>query len=518
VASQLRGGTLRRAREYGPDRGASWGFWGVPATAAVAAFAARILVVLRGDGFHALAGYDQGVYYAAADAFVHGRRPYGGFLLLHPPGIMLFLSPFAALGSVTSDATGMAVARFAVILLGTLNAILVTRIALRFGTVAAIVGGLFYALWVPVVVLETQTKLEPLGNTSVLLALLGLLRRRAQPISARAEVLAGAALGAGAGVKIWGVLPLLVVLGWQLLDRGWRSSCRVAAGAMAAVTAICLPFFLMAPDSMFRMVVTDQLNRPAMRIGVIPRLYGLTAVDIWMRYSQRSVIIATAVGTLVLTAVVLTWYERSARVVVVLLVAQTALLLTAPSYFPAYTTFVIPAVALILAVASGRVALWLAPRARVLRIAGVGVLSATVVVGAVLLMPIKVGAGPPFDGTELGAVAGQERCVLSDTPIALIEMNVLSRDLRNGCKVRVDVTGYTYEGELALGPNDQVLARPKNAAWQKQVLSYLTSGNAVLLARQRGTGLSHASRRDIARWPVLAKIDGYTLFARGPQT
>jgi alpha-1,2-mannosyltransferase len=518
VASQLRGGTLRRAREYGPDRGASWGFWGVPATAAVAAFAARILVVLRGDGFHALAGYDQGVYYAAADAFVHGRRPYGGFLLLHPPGIMLFLSPFAALGSVTSDATGMAVARFAVILLGTLNAILVTRIALRFGTVAAIVGGLFYALWVPVVVLETQTKLEPLGNTSVLLALLGLLRRRAQPISARAEVLAGAALGAGAGVKIWGVLPLLVVLGWQLLDRGSRSSCRVAAGAMAAVTAICLPFFLMAPDSMFRMVVTDQLNRPAMRIGVIPRLYGLTAVDIWMRYSQRSVIIATAVGTLVLTAVVLTWYERSARVVVVLLVAQTALLLTAPSYFPAYTTFVIPAVALILAVASGRVALWLAPRARVLRIAGVGVLSATVVVGAVLLMPIKVGAGPPFDGTELGAVAGQERCVLSDTPIALIEMNVLSRDLRNGCKVRVDVTGYTYEGELALGPNDQVLARPKNAAWQKQVLSYLTSGNAVLLARQRGTGLSHASRRDIARWPVLAKIDGYTLFARGPQT
>jgi alpha-1,2-mannosyltransferase len=517
VATQLRGATVRRVRQHGSDIAAAWS---VPTTAAVAvvAFAARIWVVLRGGGFHALVGYDPGVYYAAADAFVHGRQPYGGFLLLHPPGIMLFLSPFAALGSVTSDATGMAVARFAVILLGTLNAVLVSRIAGRFGRVAGIVGGLFYALWVPVVVLETLTKLEPLGNTCLLLALLVLLRRGAQPVSARAQVLAGAALGAGAGVKIWGVLPLLVVLGWQLLDHGWRSSCRVAAGAVAAVTAICLPFFLMAPDAMFRMVVTDQLNRPAMRIGVIPRLYGLTAVDIWMRYSQRSVIIATAVGALVLTAVVLTWYERSARVVVVLLVAQTALLLTAPSYFPAYTTFVIPAVALILAVASGRVALWLAPRARVLRIAGVGVLSATVVVGAVLLMPIKVGAGPPFDGTELGAVAGQERCVLSDTPIALIEMNVLSRDLRNGCKVRVDVTGYTYEGELALGPNDQVLARPKNAAWQKQVLSYLTSGNAVLLARQRGTGLSHASRRDIARWPVLAKIDGYTLFARGPQT
>jgi len=28
-----------------------------------------------------------------------------------------------------------------------------------------------------------------------------------------------------------------------------------AAGAVAALTAICLPFFLMAPDTMFRMVV-----------------------------------------------------------------------------------------------------------------------------------------------------------------------------------------------------------------------------------------------------------------------
>jgi hypothetical protein len=516
VTAQLRGGTRRRARQHGVAIGARWG---VPITVAVAgvAFAARIWVVLRGGGFHALAGYDPGVYYAAADAFVHGRQPYGGFLFLHPPGIMLFLSPFAALGSVTSDATGMAVARFAVILLGTLNAILVSRIALRFGPVAGIVGGLLYALWAPVVVLETLTKLEPLGNTCLLLALLVLVRRRAQPISARAEVLAGMALGAGAGVKIWGVLPMIVVLGWQLLDRGWRASSRVAAGALAAVTAICLPFFLRAPGAMFRMVVTDQLNRPSMRIGLLPRLYGLTAIDIWMRESQRSVTIATAVGMLVLTAVVLAWSERSVRVVVVLLVAQTALLLTAPSYFPAYAAFVIPAVALTFAVASGRVAVWLAPRATPLRVAGVGLLGAAIVAAGALLVPIKVGGGRPFFGTELGALAGQEHCVLSDTPMALIEMNVLSRDLRNGCNVHVDVTGYTYEGELSLGPQDQVLARSRNAAWQRQILRYLTSGNAVLLARQKGTGLSRASSRDIARWPVLGNIDGYTLYARSPK-
>jgi alpha-1,2-mannosyltransferase len=492
------------------------GSWSVLVTVAVAvvAFAARIGLVLRGGGFHALSGYDQGVYYAAADAFVHGRRPYDGFLLLHPPGVMLFLSPFAALGSVTHDSTGMAVARFAVILLGSLNAVLVARIALRFGLVAAIAGGLFYALWTPVVVLENQTKLEPFGNTCLLLALFGLLRQRGQPVSARTEVLAGSALGAGAGVKIWGVLPLVVVLGWQLLDRGWRSACKVAAGAAAAVTAICLPFFLMAPDTMFRMVVTDQLGRPPMHISLAARLYGLSSVDIWMSYSHRSVIMAAAIGALAVTALLLAWRERSARVVVVLLLAQTGLLLLAPSYFPAYAGFVVPAAALTLGFASARVAVGLARRGRVLRIAGAGALSGAVVVAGAALVPIKVATGPPFFGPQLGVLASRERCVLSDTPIALIEMNVLSRDLSNGCKVRVDVTGYTYEGELGLGRNDQLLARKKNAAWQRQVLGYLTSGSAVLIARRKGTGLSRASLRAIARWPVLASIDGYTLFAR----
>jgi alpha-1,2-mannosyltransferase len=480
---------------------------------AAAAFVARIWVVLRGDGFHALVGYDQGVYYAAADAFVHGRRPYEGFLLLHPPGIMLFLSPFAALGSVTSDATGMAVARFAVILLGTLNAVLVAVIARRFGLVAAIAGGLFYALWAPVVVLESQTKLEPFGNTCLLLALLGLLRRRGAPVSARAEVLAGAALGAGAGIKIWGVLPLLVVLGWQLLERGWRSTVRVAAGAVAAVTAICLPFFLMAPDTMFRMVVTDQLDRPAMRIRMLSRLYSLSSVGIWLPFSRRAVLLAAVVGVLALTALLLAWTERSARVVVVLLAAQTALLLVAPSYFAAYAVFVVPAAALTFAVASARVAVWLSQRGRALRMAGVAVLGAAAMVAGVLLVPIRVGAGPPFPASQLSEAAEDQRCLLSDTSIALIEMNVLSRDLRNNCTVHIDVTGYTYEGELALGPNDQLLPRRKNAAWQKQILTYLTSGNAVLLARGKSTGLSLASKRAIDRRAVLASIDGYTLFA-----
>jgi alpha-1,2-mannosyltransferase len=512
VAVQERGDTLSRARCQVPAAGS----WSVPVAVAVAlvAFAARFWVVLHGHGFYALAGYDQGVYYAAADALVHGLRPYGGFLLLHPPGIMLLLSPFAVLGSVTSDSTGMAVARFAVVLLGALNAVLVTWVARRFGLVAGVAGGLFYALWAPVVVLENQTRLEPFGNTCLLLALLGLLRRRAQPVSGRVQVLAGAALGAGAAVKIWGVLPLLVVLGWQLLDRGWRPGARVAGGAVAAVTAICLPFFLMAPDAMFRMVITDQLDRPLVRSDLVSRLSSLSSLDLSTPLSGSSEVMLAAFGLLAGAAVLLAWRERAARVVVVLLVAQTALLLRAPSYFPDYAAFVVPAAALTFALASARVALWLAGHGRGLQIAGVAVVSTAVLTAAVRVVPLSVGYRMPFPGPALGEAAEQQRCLVSDTPIALIEMDALSRDLRNGCGVHVDVTGYTYEGELALGPGDRLLARPRNAAWQRQLLGYLRSGNAVILARGKGTGLSRASKRVITQWPVLSRIDGYTLFAR----
>jgi len=329
-------------------------------------------------------------------------------------------------------------------------------------------------------------------------------------------VLAGAALGAGAGVKIWGVVPLLVVLGWVVLDRGWRPAVTVAAGAAGALTGICLPFFLRAPDTMIRMVVTDQLDRPVMHLGALARLYDLSSVAVWMPYSQLSVFVTAVLGLGAIGALVLAWQDRLARMVVVLLLAQTGLLLEAPSYFPAYAGFVVPAAALMLAAASGRIAASLAEHPMVLRVAAVAALSAAVAAAGLALVPIRVGSGRPFLGAQLGAIAGQQRCVLSDTPIVLIEMNVLSRDLRNGCPLHPDVTGYTYEGELALGPQDQVLARRNNPAWQKQALSYLTSGNAVLLARRRGTGLDHASMQTIKRWPVLARIDGYTLFARGP--
>ncbi len=107
---------------------------------AAIAFAVRLVPVVRGGGLFGLGNYDDGVYYAGATGLVHGLLPYRDFLLLHPPGSLLLLSPFAAAAQVTSDSYGFAAARIAWMLLGAANTLLIWRILRSIGLVAALFG------------------------------------------------------------------------------------------------------------------------------------------------------------------------------------------------------------------------------------------------------------------------------------------------------------------------------------------------------------------------------------------
>ena len=109
---------------------------------AVTAFVVRLAMVLRGGGLGGLMSYDDGVYYSAAGSLWWGQLPYRDFVMVHPPGILLSLAPFAGLGRLTHDALGFQVARVAWMLVGSLNAALVVVAARRSGLVAATVAGL----------------------------------------------------------------------------------------------------------------------------------------------------------------------------------------------------------------------------------------------------------------------------------------------------------------------------------------------------------------------------------------
>ena len=137
----------------------------------VFAFLIRFISLLTAGGFDSVLGYDDGVYYSAATAFLNGLIPYKDFVMVHPPGILLILTPFVLLAKLTSDALGLYVARIFFMLIGATNSFLIYRVGRRFNRSTGVVASLIYATWMPVVRIERTPYLEAIGSLSLLIAL-----------------------------------------------------------------------------------------------------------------------------------------------------------------------------------------------------------------------------------------------------------------------------------------------------------------------------------------------------------
>jgi alpha-1,2-mannosyltransferase len=460
-------------------------------------------------------GYDAGVYYTAADALTHGRLPYRDFILLHPPAMMLALTPFAVLGRLTSDHAGFMVANTAFAVLGAVNAVLVVAIARRAALPigAAALGGLFYAVWYGAVAAEFSARLEPFSSFAFLCGVLALMARRMS--RRRALILAGLGFGLAVSIKIWWIVPLIVVLAWYLRSSGTRRDVApLAGGAVAAFVLIDAPFFLAAPGLMWRMVISDQLDRHGSNSSPLARLDQISSLHSAFP-SLSTVLQATVLLVIAALAVVLgiaAWRVPAGRLFVIIAVAQLLVLLAAPTYFSYYSGYLAAAVALVVAAGahgirsnsrSGR----LAPIVAVICVFLATAATAT----ALLTRPIKVVA--PFPGAPLAQATAHVRCVVADSPMALIELNVLSRDLAAGCPNWVDVSGRTYDVDAP--PNAKPLSRPANAKWQADLRRYLLSGNAMIIIRP-ATGYSAATRRLFARLPVMVRVGQYSVYQVPP--
>jgi hypothetical protein len=473
------------------------------------------VVALSRGGLDGRFDYDSGVYYAAADALIHGRLPYRDFVLLHPPGLMLVLTPFAALGRITSDHTGFVVANIAFAMLGSLNAALVVQVARRVGLslVAGTLGGLFYAIWFGAVDAEISVRLEPLSSFAFLCGML-LLLGSARP-TRRALLLAGVALGATTTIKIWWAAPLFLVLAWQLRSgEARRRVAPLASGALAAVALIDAPFFVAAPGPMWRMVVADQLSRHSIRQSAFWRLDELSSLRAaFPHLSAHAAHAAVLAGTALFIALgVAAWRTARARLLVLIGAAQVAVLLTAPSYFIAYSEFLAATLSLVVAAAAHTAH---RPR-RVDLVATVAAAVAVTVAGAltavaVFVRPIRL--IEPFPGRALAEGVEHVRCVMSDSPMALIELDVLSRDLADHCPNWVDVTGRTYDVDSP--PPGDFVGRAHNTKWQSDLRDYLLHGDATIIIRRR-TGLDAATRRLIRHLPVLESAHGVRVYRVPP--
>ena len=463
------------------------------------AFVARLVPVLRGGGLTGLLGYDDGVYFGAADAVLSGRLPYRDFLLLHPPGIVLVLAPFAGLARLLGDANGLAVARLAFMAVGALNAVLVYRVARRTSRIAGVAAGVLYAVWPPAAYAERTTLLEPLVNLGLLASAVVLADVRV--VSRRSVVAAGALTGAAVAVKLWSGVALMVLAVWLLRRRGPRAAGVFVAAAAASASVVCLPFFVAAPRTMFRMVVVDQLRRPDNGVGTAARLAGVLGRDY---ASSTAVSTATFAVTLVLVLLVLAaaalvcGARPELRVWPALLGGQMALLVAGPVYYDHYATFAAPALAVVTGTAAGLV--WTALRGRVARLSPVVAGAGVAAVAGFVLLGLVQPQGRTFPGELVHREVASVGCVRADSAAGLAEANLLTRDLDRGCPVTVDLTGRTYDQPGAsLADGRPSASRRADGVWQRYLRRYLAGPGAVVLVQVGADGLGPTDLRLLAR-------------------
>jgi alpha-1,2-mannosyltransferase len=486
-------------------------FWPISGATALLAVAVRAVPLFRGGGLYGLGNYDDGVYYAAGTALLHGVLPYRDYLFLQPPGITIVLAPFGLAGLLGHDPSGLAAARVAWVLLGAVNTLLVARILRPVGLTASVAGGLFYATAYPAIYTEWTTLLEGPAQTCLLTAVLLVETDRSGRRQHWLWLAAGALLGLSATFKIWGVVAVATVVAWSLITRRSRRAGWVAAGAAGGITAVCLPFFAAAPIRMWQMVVIDQLGRPRSSKGVGRRLADILGLGLHRTQADRfALAMITAAAVIGLVAVAAT--VAQARLSVVLTLTLTATLLASPSWFTHY-----PALAtgpLAVAVGAGAaVALHVLARWNVVAwCAGALLLVGLLFVDIRPLAGLRLGR--PFPQAALAASASDlSGCVSSDDPTALVELNVLTRNLTAGCRFVADIGGYSYQLDASRG---RWLPRSHDARWQQIYLDQLSWARWTLAFRYAGDGaLSHATLRTIHRWPVEHRIGRYAIRATG---
>ena len=368
--------------------------------------------------------------------------------------------------------------------------------------VPALAAAAFYAIFIPAVVSEDNTTLEAIGSVCLLGALVLLVRQWDGRSSATAGlVVAGALLGVSTATKIWGVVVVVVVVAWSVRQIGLRRAGLVLAGAAGATFVICLPFFVAAPATMWRMVVFDQIGRRRVSeplTGRITDTLGLSE----LRDNAGTGVLAV-VGLIILLAVlVLAVRTPIGRFAGVLFAVTFALLMWTPPWSLQYTPLVAPAAALLVGAATERL---LSITGRFRNLAGLGVGAA--LVGYALFSLPGLPAGSHFPGDRLEAIfVKNPGCVVTDDPILLIETGALQRNYALNCPVVADMSGYSWDIQPSA---TKQMSRQRNKQWNAVALQHFASGDVSVVVRFRSlAGLSDDTKEEMATWPLLGKVNG----------
>ncbi len=472
-----------------PRRRVSWALVAVAGAAA----GLRLYLMHRSGGLHGVAEYDDGVHYGVSALLLHGVLPYRNTVFLQPPGIAVALVPFALVGRVAGDATGLATARVVTCLVGGVTTWLVGRVATRrYGRRAGLVAAAVYATAAVSLVAESTVMLEPYVDLLTVAGLDRLSRVDEAGEStppARLTATAGALLGVAVSLKTWTAVTVLVVLVWLVIVR--RDLVRrFVAGVAAAALVVCAPFFAAAPGRMIAQVVVTQLTRPTGGIGpVADRLADLAGARLPLPGPVNAVVTLTVVVAVVLLAATVRACRRDSfgRLAVALLGASLGMFALAPVFFTHYGDFLVPFAALTAGASVGGAP---APRPAPARRSAPPARAAHVRAGAVFVLLAAVGtqqvasavtrAAPSTVAlSSLRHALPRTGCVMTETASLAVLAGTLTRGT---CPVWLDPRGTALDALPArLAPGFYPDGFRRLPRWQSAWLAWAARADALVV-------------------------------------
>jgi alpha-1,2-mannosyltransferase len=459
-----------------------WAVRAVIIAATLLAVGLRLYDLSRPGYLLGISEYDDGTDFGSAIRLVHGAVPYRDFIMVQPPGITLIMFPIALITKGMGTVTGMAVARVFTAL-ASAAAVLVAGLLVRHrGFFAVLVSCGVLAIYPDSILAARTVLLEPWLVLFCLLGALAVFDRDQIAGGRRRLLLGGILFGFAGAVKVWAILPVLVIL--ALTARQPRRAATYAAGVALGFCVPVLPFALTAPATFYRSVIIAQLVRND--LVRIPQGYRLQQILGLVHVSQLATPPLVIIGIVVVVAIAavsvtgsrlahsrppaLDWFVFGTCALVV-----AAFLWPADFYYH-YAGFLAPFVGLVIALPVSRL-LHALPGAgtrrwrTLMRPWATGIAGAALVVLTVFQV---IAEAHEYSGVPASEIAQAERiippgaCVATDQASYTIAIDRFVSTVP-GCSLMIDGVGTDYalsngrNGETGAGSSPAVAA-----AWMAQ--------------------------------------------------
>jgi hypothetical protein len=246
-------------------------------TATAIALGLRFYQLSRPGFLFGVTEYDDGTDFGSAIRLVTGALPYRDFIIVQPPGITLLMVPAALFTKVAGSSGALAIGRVLTVLASSAGVVLAGLLVRHRGLLAVMISCGLLAVFPDSVLTAKTVLLEP---WLVLFCLAGAVAAfdRDRLAGNRRLAVAGLLFGFAGAIKVWAILPVVVllILAWR---RRGRAAGTFGASVVAGFVVPVVPFAALAPVTFYRGVVVAQLLRTDVtRIPLGTRLVEMTGL------------------------------------------------------------------------------------------------------------------------------------------------------------------------------------------------------------------------------------------------